>query len=87
MHFRTVLYPVVSNQKRIIISIQENLFMFSISHHCLGNTITSVKYNTQEETFQFFVRKDFFFQKIGKAEMCVFGNVVVYKITVEGLEQ
>lgn len=62
--------------------------MFSISHHCLGNTITSVKYNTQEETFSILCEKGFFFfQKMGKAEMCVFGNVVVYKITVEGLEQ
>lgn len=86
MRFRTVLYPVVSNQKRIITSIQENLFMFSISHHHLGSTITRVKYNTQEETFSIFCEKGFFSLKAGQAEMGVFGNVVVYKITVEGLE-
>lgn len=34
--------------------------MFFISHHLLGNTITSVKYNTQEETFSILCEKGLF---------------------------
>lgn len=57
--------------------------MFCISHHILENTITSIKYNnTQERRLAlFFRRKDFLWKK-GPAEMGVFGNAVVFRITV-----